>query len=122
MAPRLWYGTQGPSDMLFTPPGFIVCEKSLNNQDIIGLKMVVVPTKGTKRSAELLRAFGDPTEAVPAAVLALMEKISAAQPPSQLPAGQANSAAQPPSQLPAEQANKDDAGSADGGSQGDGDN
>jgi len=75
LTPCVWYGTQGPSDLLHTPPGFVVVEKALNNTDIYGIKQVVVAT-GMPQAAANLSAFASATEPVQVAMRAFLQKLS----------------------------------------------
>ena len=74
--PFLWYGTQGPRDILYLPPGFISCEKVMNDVPVLGIKVTPFPAK-VSGLAELLKSFGQEGEAVPKAMLGAFAKCTA---------------------------------------------
>mmetsp|Transcript_41680 Transcript_41680/g.134765 ORF Transcript_41680/g.134765 Transcript_41680/m.134765 type:complete len:84 (+) Transcript_41680:2837-3088(+) len=71
--------TQGPGDLLYMPPGFVIVERVQNNTDVLGLKLVMVPKTSEHAVVchSLMASFVNPSEAAPKAMLALLSKFAA---------------------------------------------
>ena len=81
--PTVFVLTQGPGDLLFTPAGYVVMEKVMNSQDLLGIKFCPIPSSGLESQRQALMSFGGSSEAIPKAMLAVLAKPEPAAKPAQ---------------------------------------
>ena len=75
---KIWFGTVGPADCLFMPPGWVFAERPMRNQDVLGIREAFMRGAGQamyERASAWLKTAKRPSDMLQKAIDTLLLKL-----------------------------------------------